>query len=416
MVVRAQHVAVVGLLVAVALGWAARDAWPWRRPLAAAPLVVTTPFTEWADTLRRHETLSQLLARAGIRGTDQTALLAATTGLNPRRLRSGIVVHYRSIAGEPSPHRVMLVPSPDRRVWLRRASSGPEWIESIEIVPWSVTRLRLNGRIESSLYEAIDDVVPDTVLPRGERVALAWALADVYDWEVDFTRDVRPDDRFMVLFERLESPEGVARFGRIVAGRVDVRRNPNYAFFFEGDSGEGGFYDEQGRSLRRAFLRAPLHFRRISSRFGGRYHPVLKRWRSHQGIDYAATAGTPVRATASGVVVRAGRWGGYGIMVELRHPSGIHTRYGHLSRLAVRHGARVAQGETIGYVGATGLATGPHLHYEFLVGGRPTNPGRANSGTGEPVPRTERAAFDAMRAHLRAQLEQPSRAVASLVD
>src|SRR5207245_620440 len=138
----------------------------------------------------------------------------------------------------------------------------------------------------------------DSFLPAPERRQLAWAIADVYDWEVDFSRDIRPGDRFTVLLERLESSEGERRFGRILAARVDVARTPQYAFYFEdptGDDAVTGFYDERGRSLRRAFLRAPLQFRRVSSRFGARYHPILHMWRAHEGVDFSAAYGTPAR-------------------------------------------------------------------------------------------------------------------------
>jgi murein DD-endopeptidase MepM/ murein hydrolase activator NlpD len=209
------------------------------------------------------------------------------------------------------------------------------------------------------------------------------------------------------LIERRQSPEGEKRFSRILAARVDVARSPTFAFAFELPDGQTGFYDEKGRSLRRAFLRAPLRFSHISSRFGGRFHPILKRWRSHQGTDYAAAYGTPVRATADGIVTEAGRNGGYGNLVEIRHANGIRTRYGHLSRFALglHAGQRVAQEQIVGYVGATGLATGPHLHYEFLVNGRPTNPQRKDAGAGVAVPATLKSAFDDVRAQLLAELE-----------
>ncbi len=192
-----------------------------------------------------------------------------------------------------------------------------------------------------------------------------------------------------------------------MAARVDVAGAPSFAFAFDNPNGREGFYDDKGRSLRRAFLRAPLRFSHISSRFGGRFHPILKRWRTHQGTDYAAAYGTPVRATADGVVMIAGRNGDYGNLVELRHANGIRTRYGHLSRFAsgVHVGQRVGQQQIIGYVGATGLATGPHLHYEFLINGRPTNPQRKDAGAGEPVPSKLKPAFDAARAQLLAELE-----------
>jgi len=235
-----------------------------------------------------------------------------------------------------------------------------------------------------------------------QRVALAWAIADVYDWEVDFTRDLRPGDRVEVLIERLESPGGERRFGRVLAARVDVAGSPSFAFAYQ-----NAFYDDRGRSLRRAFLRAPLRFSHISSRFGGRFHPILKRWRTHEGTDYAAGYGTPVRATADGIVTEAGRNGGYGNLIEIRHANGIRTRYGHLSKFAkgLHVGQHVLQEQTIGYVGSTGLSTGPHLHYEFLVNGRPTNPQRKDAGAGEPVPSKLKSQFDDVRAQLLAELE-----------
>ena len=411
---RRSRVIAAAALTGGALLWAVQDAWPWRRPLTAPAILVTRAYDDWSDTLRRNETLSDVLRQARVAGPDHVALLTAATELDARRLLPGTVFHFRKARGDSVVQRVMVRPVPDRRIWLVRGDSG--WAETVEQIPWTTTRLRVMGRISSSLYEAIDSAVVDTVLPQGERVALAWAFANVYDWEVDFTRDLRPGDRFDVLFDRLESPDGQRRFGRIWAARVEVRRGPSYAFYFEAEPGRGAFYDEEGRSLRRAFLRTPLEFRRISSRFGGRYHPILKRWRSHQGTDYAAGYGTPVRATADGYVVKAGRESGYGNLIELRHVSGIRTRYGHLSRFAngMRVGARVSQSQTIGYVGSTGLSTGPHLHYEFLVNGRPTNPQRKDAGPVQRIPDDLRAAFDAVRAHLLTQLHTRTPAPAAV--
>jgi murein DD-endopeptidase MepM/ murein hydrolase activator NlpD len=302
---------------------------------------------------------------------------------------------------------VLVRPTTDSRVWVSRLGGDSGWVQRIESIPWMVTRLRAVGTIESSLYDALDQAISDSFLPLPQRRQLAWEIADVYDWEVDFNRDIRPGDRFDVLIERLESPEGERRFGRILAARVDVAREPSYAFYFEADGGVRGFYDEQGRSLRRSFLRAPLEFRRVSSRFGGRYHPILRAWRSHQGTDYAAGYGTPVRATADGIVTKAGREGGYGNLIELRHANGIHTRYGHLSAFGkgMFVGARVKQGEWVGYVGSTGLSTGPHLHYEFIVNGRAKNPLRKDSGPVQRVPDRLRAAFESLRGQLLAELE-----------
>jgi len=404
---RASHYVVAGGLAATGLLWAAHEAWSARRTLTARPLVVTEAYDDRADTLRARETLSDLLTRAGITGRDYVAFLGATKALDSRRLRPGLVFHVRRLKGDSVTQRVGVRTGPEVRLWMNRLGGDSGWRETVETIAWSPARLRATGVIQTNLYDALDQAVPDSFLPNKERVQLAWAIADVYDWEVDFTRDIRPGDRFEVLIERLESPEGERRFGKILAARVDVAATPSYAFYFEGETARGGFYDDKGRSLRRAFLRAPLQYRRISSRFGGRYHPILNRWRSHQGTDYAAAWGTPVRATADGIVTHAGPEGGYGNLIEVRHANGIRTRYGHLSKFAkgLRVGQRVTQDQTIGYVGSTGLSTGPHLHYEFLVNGRATNPQRKDAGPVQAVPSKLKPEFDSLRSQLLAELE-----------
>src|SRR6266550_4417020 len=366
---RASHYVAAGTLAAGMLVWAAHEAWPSREVPVALPIVVTSAYDEWADTLGRREMLSDVLMRAGITGREYVSFLKAKHTLNPRRMQPGLIFEVRRLKGTTVANRLGVRLDPERHLVMTRLGGDSGWRESVEAIPW--------------------------------------ATADVYDWEVDFTRDLRPGDRVDVLIERLQSPEGERRFGRILAARVDVAGAPSFAFAFDNPNGREGFYDDKGRSLRRAFLRAPLRFSHISSRFGGRFHPILKRWRTHQGTDYAASYGTPVRATADGIVTEAGRNGGYGNLIEIRHANGIRTRYGHLSRFAsgVHVGQRVGQQQIIGYVGATGLATGPHLHYEFLINGRPTNPQRKDAGAGEPVPSKLKPAFDAARAQLLAELE-----------
>ena len=423
---RTSHYLVAGSLAAGGLLWAAHEAWSARRLPTAPVIIVTSAYDEWSDTLHSRETMSDLLTRAGITGRDYVAFLGAAHALDARRLRPGLVFHLRRLKGDSVAQRLGVRMGPEVRLWMTRlpADSGGGWRETVETIAWTKTRLRATGVIQSNLYDALDSAVPDSFLPGKERVALAWAIADVYDWEVDFTRDIRPGDRFEVLIERLESPEGERRFGRILAARVDVAAAPSYAFYFEDQTARGGFYDDKGRSLRRAFLRAPLQYRRISSRFGGRFHPILNRWRNHQGTDYAAAWGTPVRATADGIVMFAGREGGYGNLIEIRHASGIRTRYGHLSKFAkgLRAGVRVTQDETIGYVGSTGLSTGPHLHYEFLVNGRATNPQRKDAGPVQAVPSKLKPQFDTLRTQLLVELEPPpgapprAAAVAARVD
>ncbi len=409
---RTSHYVVAGTLAVGGSLWAAHSAWSARRLPTAPAIIVTRAYDEWADTLHARETMSDLLTRVGITGRDYVALLRAAHALDARRLRPGLVFQVRRLKGDSVAQRLGVRTGPEVRVWMTRlgGDSGGGWRETVETIPWTKTRLRASGVIQSNLYDALDSAVPDSFLPGKERVALAWAIADVYDWEVDFTRDIRPGDRFDVVIERLESPEGERRFGRILAARVDVAATPSYAFYFEGETvGVGGFYDDQGRSLRRAFLRAPLQYRRISSRFGSRFHPILKLWRSHQGTDYAAAWGTPVRATADGVVTFAGSEGGYGNLIEIRHASGIRTRYGHLSKFAkgLHVGQHVTQEQTIGFVGATGLATGPHLHYEFLVNGRATNPQRKDAGPVQGVPSKLKSLFETLRTELLAELEPP---------
>jgi murein DD-endopeptidase MepM/ murein hydrolase activator NlpD len=266
--------------------------------------------------------------------------------------------------------------------------------------------MRIEGSIEASLYDALDAVVPEDSLPGADRIRLAWDLADVFAWQVDFSRDVQPGDRFRVVFERLVSPAGEMRLGRILASDLEVDGRRLTAFRFD-SGGRSALFDADGNSLRRAFLRAPVEFRRISSTFArARRHPVLGTFRRHQGTDYAADRGTPVMAAGEGTVLRAGPAGGYGNLIELRHRSGITTRYAHLRRFArgVRAGARVSQGQVIGYVGSTGLASGPHLHYEFRVNGVARDSRRVALGNGEPLPAARRPAFKRERDRLLALL------------
>jgi murein DD-endopeptidase MepM/ murein hydrolase activator NlpD len=292
-------------------------------------------------------------------------------------------------------------------VVFNRVADG--WSGAVEAIAWRAEPVRIEGAIDNSLYEAIDAEVPDSQLDADDRVRLAWDLADIYAWQVDFTRDIQSGDRFRVLYERLVSADGEVRFGRILAGDLTMSGKSLTAFRFDAD-GRPAFYDADGNSLRRAFLRAPVQFRRISSSFArSRFHPILGISRRHEGTDYAASPGTPVMAAGDGVVLRAGWAGGYGNLIELRHRNGITTRYGHLRGFArgIRAGARVSQGQTIGYVGSTGLASGPHLHYEFRVNGVAKDSRRVDLGNGAPVATAQRAAFDHTRDSLLAQLEGP---------
>jgi murein DD-endopeptidase MepM/ murein hydrolase activator NlpD len=268
------------------------------------------------------------------------------------------------------------------------------------------------GRIRSSLYAALDSCAA-SVLPQRARWQLAWLVADIFEYRVDMSRDLRLGDGFRVLFERTDSPESGVKTSRVLAAEMVLSGAMLSAVRFAHAGSGGGaadYFDSTGHSLRAGFLRAPLEFRRISSVYGWRLHPILGEWRDHKGTDYAAPLGTPVRAIGDGVVIFAGRRGGYGNVVDIRHRNGFISRYGHLLRLApgTRPGARVEIGKTIAYVGMTGLATGPHLHFEVLVDGVARDPRVAlrDRGQGEPVPASDRPAFDRARVALLDALTQ----------
>lgn len=278
----------------------------------------------------------------------------------------------------------------------------------------AVDTIVVAGRIRSNLYAALDSSA-SRVLPQRARWQLAWLVADVFEYRVDMSRDLRPGDGFRVLFERTTSPDGGDKVTRVLASTMVLSGDTLTAVRFVPRTpvgGAGDYFDRRGRSMRAAFLRAPLEFRRISSTYGRRLHPILGEWRDHKGTDYAAPLGTPVRAIGDGVVLFAGRKGGYGNVVEIRHRNGYVTRYGHLLRFAARTraGSRVTIGTTIAFVGMTGLATGPHLHFEVLVGGVARDPRVAlrDRGAGEPVPAIDRPAFQrAERELLAALARQP---------
>lgn len=351
----------------------------------------------FSDTLRRGETLSELVGRTRLDGESAKALLAGLLEVqDPRSVRPGLVVDYRTSTRTGAVRGFSTRLDADRRVAFERSGGG--WSSHVEEVPVHADTAVLAGTVRVSLYQALMDGAGD--VPRAERQQVADLLADrIFAWQVDFSRDLRVGDPFRILYERQVRPDGTARSGRILAVEFTVGGRERSAYLFSSNGSED-YYDKDGESLRRAFLRAPLEFRRISSNFStGRYHPILHRVRAHHGIDYAAAQGTPIRAVGDGVIARAGWGGGYGNVVEIRHQRGYSSRYGHMRGFApgIRPGVRVQQGQLIGYVGTTGLSTGPHLHYEFHEGGRPINPASIRYLTGEPVSGGSKARFRAMR-------------------
>ena len=247
------------------------------------------------------------------------------------------------------------------------------------------------GEIRSSLFGAADAAgLPD---------AVTLQLAEVFAGDIDFYKDLQRGDRFAVVYEMRYIEGEPAGAGRIVAAEFDNRGKTHRAFLFRDVDGSESYYGVDGTAMRRPFLRSPMEFSRVTSGFSNaRFHPILQTWRAHRGVDYAAPMGTPVRATGNGTVAFAGQQGGYGNVIVLQHAGTFSTVYAHLSRFAprLRAGARVSQGEVVGYVGQTGWATGSHLHYEFRVAGVQRDPMTlAALPGGEPLPAARRPAFAA---------------------
>ncbi|MFI5244416.1 MAG: M23 family metallopeptidase [Gemmatimonadales bacterium] len=408
------RVVLLGLGAAVALVAAAALVRVGQPPPVASPGTPVARAGAWSrtDTLGKGESLATVLARAGLGGDDQTAAIRAAAAVDPRKIPAGMEVRLSgdSTNGtDPRPTRVALLLSADRTVTLLR--SGDDWSSRDERTPWTTDTLVMHGVVHSNLYDAVNEGA-GTLLSRNARTELAWTIADIFEYRIDMSRELQDGDAVRAVFERLRSPSGVVRIGAILATGLERGGTEVQAIRFVPD-GEtrAQYYDQNGRSLRATFLRAPLSFRRISSVFGMREHPILGDWRSHKGTDYAAASGTPVRSIGDGLVLFAGTRGGYGNCIDVRHPNGFVTRYGHLKGFAsgVRSGTHVSMGQTVGYVGMTGLATGPHLHFEVIVGGVQRDPRTAlKSNAGPPLAAGELAAFDRVRQESLGQLGQPA--------
>ena len=272
----------------------------------------------------------------------------------------------------------------------------------------------LTGTIHRSLLASLLSVGQGE-LPAGQRRSIAWNLADIFEHRVDMSRDLDDGDKFHVLVERLQQPNGKIIVNRILGAKLSLGDQVVEAIHFKSRNSSSEWYDGKGKSLTASFLRTPVNFRRITSAFGLRMHPIFGTWRNHTGTDYAAPMGTPVHAIGDGVVAAAGSHTGYGNMIDIRHSNGMISRYGHMSRFArgIHSGSRVKMGETIGYVGMTGWATGPHLHFEIRENGVAHDPKVAlRNQTGEPVSGSESALFREIREHtleVMASSDQPSR-------
>jgi len=355
-------------------------------PIPAEALLPSPASYIREERFQRGDTLAAFLSRLGVRDDERVNL----SRLRPLQgLRPGYFV-TAEVSAEGSLLSLSFLTARDTLVQIARAGEG---FRSTEERAALYTQVAMKSSVvQSSLFAASDAAgIPDSV---------AMQLADIFGGDIDFHRDLRKGDQFAVVYELHHLAGRPVRAGRVLAAEF-VSRGKTYRAVHYGN----GYFAPDGGNLRKAFLRAPLEFSRVSSGFGMRVHPIAKSWRAHQGIDYAAPTGTRVRAVGDALVEYAGPRGGYGKVVILRHNGQYSTVYAHLSRIAVKRGARVAQNDTIGFVGQTGWATGPHLHYEFRIGGQARNPFSIAMPAALPVPAAELPAFRAHVAPLIARLD-----------
>ncbi|QDX82254.1 hypothetical protein B9N43_13965 [Denitratisoma sp. DHT3] len=322
------------------------------------------------EQIRRGDTAASLFSRLGMDGPATVSALSVLPGADVlfRQIAPGKTVTAR-IDRDGLLQSLVFPLNSNQGLALFVQRQGNTFTFTQKSVAVDTQVVMKSATIQSSLFGATDAAdIPDSV---------ATQLADIFSGDIDFHRDLRRGDRFSVVYESISAAGKPIRMGRILAAEFTNAGKQFSAIWFGDAQGSGGYYSPDGRSLRKAFLRSPLEFSRVTSGFtASRFHPVLQRWRAHKGVDYAAPPGTRVRATADGVVAFAGNQGGYGKVVILKHQTRYSTLYGHLSGFAagLKAGRRVAQGEVIAYTGATGLASGPHLHYEFRVDGSHKNP------------------------------------------
>lgn len=330
------------------------------------PAPATHPFRSVDVTLNRGDTLMKVLTKHGLEAASAHALIETVRPFfNPRKMRAG---ESFQLLLDPQSSAVQGLEYILNNVAVRVKSTADGWFAEKNDIPFVRETEVVRGTILDSLYE--------NGIKAGLSPLQILDLATIFEYDIDFFSDFRRGDDFSVAFERIRYADGRYEIGNILAAEIEAGGEPFRAFYYTGKDRKGGYYNADGRAVRRAFLRAPLSYKKISSRYSlHRKHPIFRTVRPHRAIDYAAPAGTPVVAIGSGQVNFAGWQGGYGKMVEVRHPNGYVSRYAHFSRIAsgVRRGRQIAQGEVVGYVGQTGHATGPHLHFEILRNGQKIN-------------------------------------------
>jgi murein DD-endopeptidase MepM/ murein hydrolase activator NlpD len=330
------------------------------------------------DTLRAGDTIDELFQRRGFTYPELFEIMRSSREYyNLNRVNAGAVLSVGiDEGGTITDFRCSI---DDSRILVVRKQDG-EYTSTLEDIPYEVSRRYILGEIESSLYE--------TFIEMGENPSLSAALSEVFAWQVDFNTDLRSGDSFRAIVEEKTYEGQQPHFSRVVAARMINRGRTLIAIRFEDPDDYVDYYDIEGKSLKRKFLRSPLRYTRVSSRYSkSRLHPILKIYRPHLGVDYAAPTGTPVVSVGEGVIAYAGWKRGFGRYVRIRHNSIYETTYGHLSRYArgIKKGKSVKQGQVIGYVGSTGLATGPHLDYRLTKHGSYINPLTVDLPSSDPV-------------------------------
>ena len=372
--------------------------------LAAQDLALTR-----SEITRSTDTAEGLLARLGVRDpsatvfirTDATArLLLAGRGGKMVQAQTDSLGHLQELVARYPSERAEQAKTHFTRLTLGRIDG--RWLARLTSVPFTKRERIAGGTIRSTLFAATDEAgLPD---------AVASQLAEIFSTEIDFHRQLRKGDTFSISYETLVADDQPVAWNEgvgVVLGAEFVNAGKAHrAVWFRGADGRGAYYDINGSSKRRAFLASPMEFSRVTSGFAMRMHPLLQDWRAHLGVDYSAPTGTPVRAVGEGTVDFAGRQNGYGNVVQVTHSNNRSTLYAHLSRVDVRKGQHIDQGQRLGAVGATGWATGPHLHFEFRIAGQHQDPLRvAKASETTPLDANARPRFAETLRAVRAQLE-----------
>ncbi len=367
--------------------------------LPASPSVVGDATTFWRnDRIQRGDTIAELLQRLNVDDPAASKYLRrsnSTRGL--RRLPVGKEVQAETDANGALVALRYLNDSTSQVIVER---VGDDFQTRTLPVPTEKRVQIRTGVIKTNLFDATDEVgLPDPV---------ASQLAEIFGGDIDFHRDLRKGDKFTVIYEMNYNNGKSVRSGRILSAEFVNRKRVFRAAYFQTSEHDGDYYAPDGKSMRKAFMRSPIEFSRVSSGFSrSRFHPVLNKWRAHKGVDYAAPIGTKVKVTSDGVVSFVGRKGGYGRVVLVDHQGHFTTVYGHLSRFAggLHKGQKIAQGQIVGYVGMSGMSTGPHLHYEFRQNGIQRNPLKIALPDGKPVDKSRMAEFANKTRDMFAQLD-----------